>query len=305
MDRLPEVEIQLQGFFRPDFVTPERVQMSTDEAAPGMILGGSPRVRVRNARVLQARELSRAGASEASFFQEHGFVLLSHRSAVQDWDVEAASAANEDPSSHLYGPEVERLVRERLFPDRRVEVWQGAPVRRGPGTANPDYALGVHQDFGVSPEDFQEGLEAFTGREIGGAWRARFESPDVLGFVMVDFWRSAGMKGPVRHMPLTICDASSVRPEDLVPLSIEGITPTGCPTNQLGLRYREDQRWFYYPEMTPDEVLAFKNFEFRKGEGAEQAASCFHSAFEHPETPENTEVRQSSEHRVSVFLLAG
>jgi len=51
--------------------------------------------------------------------------------------------------------------------------------------------------------------------------------------------------------------------------------------------------------MRPDELLAFKNFQ----EAPEpRVETCFHSAFEDPGTPPDAEIRQSSEHRVSVFL---
>jgi hypothetical protein len=40
-----------------------------------------------------------------------------------------------------------------------------------------------------------------------------------------------------------------------------------------------------------------------KVDAAPRLASCFHTAFEHPETPEDAQRRQSCEHRVNVFLL--
>jgi len=40
-----------------------------------------------------------------------------------------------------------------------------------------------------------------------------------------------------------------------------------------------------------------------KSDPAPRLDTCFHSAFEHPETPQDAPLRQSCEHRVSVFLL--
>ena len=302
MAETPFVESKIYGFFEPTFVPTGRVSMRIEQPAPGMLLE-TPDTRIHDARCLQEREQREGSASEAVFFAEHGFVLLSHESAVEDWDVDPTTPQDENPLMRVYLPEIEALIRSRLLPDRRLEIWQGPPQRRGPGTANPSYAGGAHQDFGLSPDDYQEGMQAFTGPEIGAAWRSRFEQDDVAGFMMIDFWRTAGMQEPLKHMPLSVCDPRTVRIEDVVPLAVLDITPTGLPTNQLSLRFHPDQRWYYYPEMTPHELLAFKNFQYFKDAPEASVETCFHSAFEDPGTPPDAEVRQSSEHRVSVFLL--
>src|SRR6478672_240136 len=71
--------------------------------------------------------------SEAERFAEDGFVLLPHATGVRDWDSDI---------EQVYLPEIEAIVRDRLFPGQRVEIQQRASlVRRGRGTANP-YAGG-------------------------------------------------------------------------------------------------------------------------------------------------------------------
>lgn len=306
MAELAFVESQIQGFFGPGFVAEERVPLSITEGADGMLDPDAiPPTRVYDARQLQADARQEATFNEAEFFEEHGFVLLSHESAVANWDVEvgAPGSAGENELTRVYGPEVEELIRTRLLPRRRIDVWQGEPQRRGPGTPNPDYAGGVHQDFGLTPDDYQEAIEVFTGPAIAGVWRSRFEQDDVAGFVSIDFWRTAGMRGPLQHMPLAFCHPDSVRVEDVVPVGLIDFSPSGRLTNQSGLRHDPGQRWYYYPGMTPNEVLAFKQFQFLKDDPEPRVASCFHTAFELPDPPADAEPRQSSEHRVLVFLL--
>ena len=189
------VDTKIYGFFEPDFVPAGRISMRVEEPAPGMLLE-TPEIRIHDARSLQKLEQREGSVSEAQFFEEYGFVLLSHESAVENWDVDPAIPQDENPLTRVYLPEIEAVIRSRLLPDRRLEVWQGPPQRRGPGTANPSYAGGAHQDFGLSPDDFQEGLEAFTSPDLGAAWRSRFEQDDVIGFMMFDFWRTAGMQEP-------------------------------------------------------------------------------------------------------------
>ena len=54
--------------------------------------------------------------------------------------------------------------------------------------------------------------------------------------------------------------------------------PTGKPTRQLSLKYNPNHRWYYYPEMKNDEVLAMIGFScFKDG--------AYHNAFEDPLTP--------------------
>jgi hypothetical protein len=51
----------------------------------------------------------------------------------------------------------------------------------------------------------------------------------------------------------------------VVPVGLVDLTPTGRPSNQSSLRYDEQQRWYYYSEMAPDEVLVFKQFQSLSG----------------------------------------
>lgn len=300
----PFVESRVVGFFESTFAASGRVPVRVEEGAAGMLSAeATPPTRFHDARHLQAEAQKSGSFSEAAFFEEHGFGLLQHASAVADWDVDTAKPEND--LSRTYLPEVEELVTRRLLPGRRIDIWQSPPMRRGPGTPNPEYGGGVHQDFGRTPDDYQEAIQVFASPEIAQLWRDRYEQDDVAGFLAINFWRTAGMEGPLRHMPLGFCHPASVRSEDVVPIGLVDFAPSGKPTNQLALRYAEGQRWYYYPEMTPDEVLVFKQFQCSKDDPEPPLVSCFHSAFELPDTPADAEERQSSEHRVLIFCLRG
>ena len=106
-------------------------------------------------------------------------------------------------------------------------------------------------------------------------------------------------------MPLTVCDPSTVSMSDAVPTALYGFSKTGLPTSQLSLKAKEENKWYYYPDMRNDEVLVFKQFEFFKGVDDQEDATfktCFHTAFKHPDAPYCVEKRKSCEHRVSVFF---
>jgi hypothetical protein len=278
---------QLNGFFPPDFVADGRFSAAVGTPPPGA--PRFPPVEIRDARALQA-----GAASEAAFFAEHGFVLLSHASTVRDWDTEIAS---------LYLPEIETIVRNRLLPGRRVEIQQGPYlVRRGRGTNTPFYAEGVHQDHGLEAEDYAHNIGAFAGPEAARWWRQRFARDDVAGFLAIDFWRTTNMAQPLRHMPLALCDPTSVARDDVIQTVLTGVAPEGRETQHLSLRYNESQHWYHYPLMTVDELLAFKIFQCWK-QDEPGLASCLHSAFPDPDAPADAEPRQSCEHRVGVLVL--
>lgn len=282
------VRAALNGFYPPDHQALDRTAFPVGTAPPGVTM--LPRtVEIGDARALQAE----SGLSEAEFFAAHGFVLLPHATQVRDWDTDVAS---------VYLPEIDMIVRERLLPGRRVEIEQFPNIlRRGRDTAVPFYADGVHSDGGIGPDDYAHNIGAFSNPEIANLWRARYDRDDVAGVIWVDFWRVTNMDEPLAHMPLALCDTASLDAADLVPTANTGIAPEGRESRHLGLRFSEGQRWYSYPGMTNDDLLAFKLSEFWKDPGRD--TNCFHSAFNDPGAPADAQHRQSCEHRVGVVVL--
>jgi hypothetical protein len=280
---------RLNGFYAPEFVPEGRRHFPVGSLARGMAPEGYE-VEIGDARALQTAE----GTSEADFFARHSFVLLPHVTAVRDWDRDCEA---------LYLPEIEQVIRDRLFPGRRVEVQQGPHVlRRGRDTPNPGYGDGVHSDGGLDLGDYLHNIRAFAGEQAAHWWRALYEHPDVLGLVWIDFWRTTNMAAALEHMPLALCDPGTLDADDIVPVAMTGIAPDGRESHHLSLRFRPGQRWYYYPSMTSDELLAFKLAEFWKGPAP--VRNCFHSAFDDPAARADAEKRQSCEHRVAVLVLA-
>ena len=289
------LHVTLYGLGPPDFIPSERIQLDLSAVAEQP---PPQEVAMRDARPLQV-----AAESEARFFADHGFVLLRHHSAVRDWEPNLADPPNSD-LGRLYLGEIDAVIRERLLPGGRLLIWQyPILVRRGEGMSTPQYGTGVHQDYSLTPDDYQVNVVAYAGEAVGARWRRRYEQDDVQGFLAINFWRTTDMEGPLRHMPLAVCDPASVAPDDVIQFAMTGIAPEGRVTHNMGLRYSPEHLWYYYPGMTGDELLAFKIFQCMKADPVPRLATCFHSAFEHPETPADAQRRQSCEHRVNVFLL--
>ena len=118
------VQVRLNGFLPSDFEGDETPLIDVT-APPGPERRRSyPPFEIQDARALQA-----TAASESQFFADHGFVLLPHATAVRDLDNDVGP---------IYLPEIETIIRERLLPDRRIEVQQFPRLtRRGRGTSTP------------------------------------------------------------------------------------------------------------------------------------------------------------------------
>eukprot|EP00933_Yihiella_yeosuensis_P016593 TRINITY_DN14106_c1_g1_i1.p1 TRINITY_DN14106_c1_g1~~TRINITY_DN14106_c1_g1_i1.p1 ORF type:complete len:250 (-),score=47.92 TRINITY_DN14106_c1_g1_i1:46-723(-) len=195
------------------------------------------------------------------------------------------------PLARIYANEVKEIIRELLPACKDIDC-DPECARRGPGTHNPTYSFAVHHDYGFTFDDWPPSKPGV---------RERFDSPDVRGMMAVNVWRPVlPMKGPVVKTPLAVCDPRSVKFEDIIPISIRWDN-MGFH-RMLALAHDEGQQWYYYPDMTTDEVLLFRSFQFFKNQSGPELNSCFHTAFEVPGAPPGAEPRQSAEYRVRVWF---
>jgi hypothetical protein len=110
---------------------------------------------------------------------------------------------------------------------------------------------------------------------------------------VINLWRP--IRGPLRDAPLAVCDASSVAPGDLVPSDLVYRDRVG---ETYAVNYNPEHRWFYVPEMQPDEALLLKCFD---SETDGRARFMPHTAFDDPTAPDDVAPRESIELRTFVF----
>lgn len=261
-------------------------------------------------QVLDAREKQKQeGLSNSEFFQKYGFVLLEHKTKMtaEDWLESSHVPSPEEkrlitgkntPVSAIYSKEVEPLLHQLM---RVEEVFLPShAVRRGPKGPNPFYGLGIHQDFGLYPEDMEASF--MSSDDSYADWLRRL--PTSGGYSIINFWRPIlPMDGPVKDTPLALCDPNTVKVEDVVQNTTMGFVKGGQRSSLV--KFSVEQKWYYYPEMTKDEVLVFRQFHFDPTVAApyQKLRTVFHTAFKHPKAKENkAEPRCSSEYRVGVWL---
>ncbi len=109
---------------------------------------------------------------------------------------------------------------------------------------------------------------------------------------------------PVRRTPLAVCDASSLMDGDLLPALSNGEVVQRESDDYIPLEihyfhllHSPTHRWCYFPDMTPDEVLIFKQCE----SGAAKPRIVPHTAFEDPSSSPQALARKSIEVRVIAF----
>jgi len=242
-------------------------------------LGARQPIRVYNARLLNPPPTLR----------EHGFQLLRAPTEVDLLDNEA--------------------VKEHFYRECRVaiktitgcsRVWGGsshayrngfAGLPRGdPRAARPtpngsggNYGEGIHSDMCAYIEDE-------LGNSLGGSH-----------FECLNLWRSTDRHRNIAMMPLALCDMRTVSPRDIV--FGDGMNTSNAQqytkTVDQKIVYSPSQRWYYFPDMAPDEMLIFRQYDTRQE--ALNLRTVFHSAVVDPSSPPDAAMRSTIEVRMQAI----
>lgn len=172
-------------------------------------------------------------------FATHGFTLLKHSTNVD-------FAKPEEVQSRWY-PEACRLVQD-LLGASEVFAFMGI-LRGGDENLGGGPALSAHVDFNeASLRNWVQRLAPDRAAQLANK-----------RLVNVNLWRGTR---PVLCSPLAVCDARSVAKEDFMLVRFgDAPPPPGPVAGGLNLAYNPKHRWYYYPDMQPDEVIAFRLFD--------------------------------------------
>jgi hypothetical protein len=115
-------------------------------------------------------------------------------------------------------------------------------------------------------------------------------------FAAINVWRP--IHGPLKHMPLALCDAQSVKLHDLVATDLilrDRVSET------YRLTYNPKHQWYYFPDMQRDEAILIKCYDSDES----RARFTPHASFDDPTTPPDALPRESIEVRAFVFFETG
>jgi len=102
-----------------------------------------------------------------------------------------------------------------------------------------------------------------------------------------------------QDIPLAVCDGRTIDPMDEVAVkSITNTSKFGVITHGVTVyKHNPNHRWYYYPDMAPDEVLVFKQHDSKL-----PLRRIPHTAFIDPSCPPGLPTRKSVEARGAVFF---
>jgi len=210
-----------------------------------------------------------------------GFALVRHPTSVRNF-------YDDNEVRNVYYPAAEAFIRSALDADRVVifdhtvrRRVEGAADIRGAGPRQPATRVHVDQTDRSGANRVREHL----GAEADELLKGRVQ--------VINLWRP--IRGPLRDSPLAMCDGTTVAPHDLVASDLIYPNRSG---ETYSVTYNPNHRWFYFPEMTPDEALLLKCYD-----SATDGRTRFgpHTAFVDPTTPADAAPRESIELRTLVF----
>ncbi|CAG4906562.1 CmcJ/NvfI family oxidoreductase [Paraburkholderia saeva] len=209
----------------------------------------------------------------------NGFELRSHTSALRDFSDRAAI-------ERLCYPETEALLM-RSTGAKRVVVFdhtlRDGEATRANGVREPVKYIHNDQTFVSGPRRVRDHLPPHEAEEM---LKSRV--------AIVNLWRPIGLT--VESSPLALCDARSIALTDLMPSDLIYPDKVG---ETYAFVFNPRHRWYYFPQMTPDEVLLLKIYD-SAGDGVARLTA--HTAFDDPTSPADAPPRRSIELRALLFF---
>jgi len=228
-------------------------------------------------------------------WEQCGFELVSHTTAASSW--------GDDDLEAVHHQEMEELARRMTGCDAALV---SNHIKRGPEQARQHDDLApiafVHSDFAAGYDDLVR--RSYDQPERDGAMRALerngLTAADVAAasrLVILQFWRNLG--AAKMDFPLGFCDARTVTPSDTRPIPVTDYAGSGVDFEALavlGPIEASPYRWYAFPELQHDEVVAFRTYDT---DLVECGATWFtpHSAFRDPDVEIGRPARSSIELR--------
>jgi hypothetical protein len=209
----------------------------------------------------------------------NGFVLTEHETTVKDF-------YDPDEVKSVYYPELERLLK-RVTGAERIVIFDH--IVRNPllaergekGARSP--AKFVHNDytFKSAPRRVRDLLPEEADRLLQNR------------FAEINVWRA--IRGPIESSPLALCDARSLRTDDIVPIDLVYRDRVG---EIYGFLYNSKHRWYYFPRLERSEPILLKCYDSKEDGRARFTA---HTSFDDPNSPQDAAPRESIEVRALIF----
>lgn len=176
---------------------------------------------------------------------KNGFRLVAHTPTsppIQDYHDDAELESK-------YNPQIEEFLLKEIPGAKQVHVFDHT---RRSSTSSTRTSKVMREPSAVIHNDYT-------------AWSAEKRLREIMGddvqysrFAVVNVWRP--LCPVVETWPMTLCDASTVQVEqDLI--SVPRVSKDGRKGEIQMAKHNPQHQWYYFPKMTPDEVLLLKTFD--------------------------------------------
>lgn len=224
-------------------------------------------IEIRNARPL----------APALSLDAEGFTLVRAHSDFFDYHDDAAIRS-------AYYPEAEQLIAAATGAEQVIGFDHN--VRNADRAAKGEAGIRApvpraHNDFTLrsGPDRVRAELE-LRGLDAEALLRRRF--------AIINLWRP--INRPADKSPLALADARTVAPADLIATDLVYRDRTG---ETYSLQHNAAQRWYYFPNLSPNEAILLKGYDSDEG----VARFTAHAAFDDPHSPIDAPERESIEVR--------
>ncbi|UWU75842.1 hypothetical protein N2603_38785 [Bradyrhizobium huanghuaihaiense] len=258
-----------------------------DEKAPTIVVPGHENypmvmydVPMRNARPI---------VDELSLDRE-GFILTRHKTSCAD-------LRDPEVMREKYTEEMVPFIKNYFNASWVVPNRSRVHVRRAAGTALPKdgwNADTVRAPAGLAHVDF-----APIAAHMLAAAENQVQGIPIRPYsrlMVIQAWRA--LSPPPQDFPLAFCDATTIRDTDFSVadyVSIQNQADSALKTSYL--LFDPAQRWYYFPNMTPDELVLFKGYDSEEHYQPRSAHSAFDDRRRHPDA----KPRESVEARFFVY----
>lgn len=226
-------------------------------------------------------------------WQECGFELVQHKSAVSDWQ-------DDERVVEQHYDEIRQLAKAFTGCDYALV---GSHIKRGPEQVKTHADYGpiafVHSDFAESYGDLMRRYYSADTEEaklsLAKSGATVEDVKQCSRLMILQFWRNLGE--PKMDTPLAFCDARSVSKADLRPFPVQDYGGGGFDFETLGIAPNDAHAWYAFPEMNRSEVAVFRTFDTDRI-GSDLPYWTPHSAFSDPD------VTPGQPSRISIELRA-
>ena len=213
-----------------------------------------------------------------------GFALREFHSPFAQWDDDAAIRAQLYPEVEAFVTKVVGANRVIIF-DHTIRAQSNVNQTRSEhSTSRRAPVMNIHCDY--TPNSGPLRVRQLLPNEADELLKHRV--------AFYNFWKP--LKRTVEERPLAMCDVTTSTDQDFITMKLRYRDRDG---EIYVMRYSPQHRWWYFPRMTPDNVILLKTYE---SETDGRARFVGHSAFEDPNTPPDAPMRESIEIRTMAFF---